>query len=111
MMSRPRRPFFPRTSCPFRGLAALFCALAALGAVNTAAAAEKKAGVAQAGTFKIVSFNVRNSNAQDGENAWPKRIDLFFDTVVGFNADLIGFQEVLAIQRDELEKRLPAYAF
>ena len=62
-------------------------------------------------TFRVMTFNVRNSNAQDGENAWPERIPLFFDVVTGFNADLIGFQEVLAVQYDEITKRLSGYAF
>jgi endonuclease/exonuclease/phosphatase family metal-dependent hydrolase len=61
--------------------------------------------------LKVMTFNVRNSNAQDGPNAWPQRIDLFFDTISGFNADLIGFQEVLALQHDEIKQRLTDYAF
>lgn len=65
----------------------------------------------KAGAFRVMSYNVRNSNAQDGEDAWPKRVDFFFDTVTGFDADLIGFQEVLAIQYDEIAKRLTGYGF
>ncbi|MBL9209131.1 MAG: endonuclease/exonuclease/phosphatase family protein [Opitutaceae bacterium] len=61
--------------------------------------------------LRVVSFNVRNSNAADGENAWPKRIGFFFDTLTGFDADLIGFQEVLAVQHDAIVERLPGYGF
>src|SRR5687768_2210151 len=66
---------------------------------------------ADAGNLRVMTFNVRNSNAQDGENAWPKRIELLFETITGFNADLIGFQEVLAVQHDEIKKRLSDYSF
>lgn len=66
---------------------------------------------APAAAFRVMSFNVRNSNSQDGENAWPKRIELFFDTITRFDADLIGFQEVLALQHDEIERRLAAFGF
>jgi endonuclease/exonuclease/phosphatase family metal-dependent hydrolase len=62
-------------------------------------------------TFRVMSFNVRNSNAADGENAWPKRIELFFGTITCFEPDLIGFQEVLAAQHDEITKRMRDFAF
>lgn len=60
---------------------------------------------------RIMSFNVRNSNAKDGEDAWPKRTELFFGTITAFGPDLIGFQEVLADQHDALVARMPEYGF
>lgn len=60
---------------------------------------------------RVMSFNVRNSNAQDGEDAWPKRTELFFATIAAFGPDLIGFQEVLAVQYDAIAARMPEYAF
>jgi endonuclease/exonuclease/phosphatase family metal-dependent hydrolase len=77
----------------------------------TRAAQPEKPSSANGAVFRVASFNVRNSNAQDGENAWPKRTDLFFDTTLGFKSDLIGFQEVLAVQYDEIVKRLSDYGF
>lgn len=61
--------------------------------------------------LRVMSFNVRNSNAQDGENAWAKRTKLFFDTIERFGPDLIGFQEVLANQHDAITERMPAFGF
>jgi endonuclease/exonuclease/phosphatase family metal-dependent hydrolase len=61
--------------------------------------------------FRVMSFNVRNSNAQDGENVWSKRTDLFFQTITRFNPDLIGFQEVLANQYDLIAERMKDHAF
>lgn len=97
---------------PFSGPVALALILAAVsGGFRPHAAAAAKPIAGDAGTFRVMSFNVRNSNAQDGENAWANRIELFFDTVARFNADLIGFQEVLALQHDEIKQRLSGYAF
>ncbi len=61
--------------------------------------------------LRVMSFNVRNSNARDGEDAWPKRTELFFATIASFGPDLIGFQEVLADQHDAITARMPDYAF
>lgn len=72
---------------------------------------DARGATAPAPELRVMSFNIRNSNAQDGENAWPKRIDFFFDTVTQFGPDLIGFQEVLAVQHDEIVKRMTGYAF
>lgn len=61
--------------------------------------------------LQVMSFNVRNSRAADGEDAWPKRTELFFATIARFAPDVIGFQEVLADQRDAIEARMPEFAF
>jgi endonuclease/exonuclease/phosphatase family metal-dependent hydrolase len=61
--------------------------------------------------LKVMSFNVRNSNAKDEENVWGKRTKLFFDTIDKFGPDLIGFQEVLADQYDEITAHMKGYAF
>lgn len=63
------------------------------------------------GTLRVMSFNVRLSAADDGENAWPRRAGFFFKTITDFGPDLIGFQEVLADQHDALSAHLPDYAF
>jgi endonuclease/exonuclease/phosphatase family metal-dependent hydrolase len=61
--------------------------------------------------FRLMSFNVRLASAQDGENAWDKRRELFFETIEKFRPDLIGFQEVLAVQYDAIAERMKDYAF
>lgn len=61
--------------------------------------------------LRVMSFNVRNSNARDGKDAWPKRAELFFATIAAFGPDLIGFQEVLADQHDAITARMSDYAF
>jgi endonuclease/exonuclease/phosphatase family metal-dependent hydrolase len=81
-------------------VALLVCSRAALPAA--AAAVEP---------LRVMSFNVRNSRAQDGENAWPKRTELLFETIERFGPDLVGFQEVLADQYDALVSRMSGYGF
>ena len=88
---------------PRRPLLALL-ALAALPLADARAAAASA-------ELKVVSYNVRNSNAKDGEDAWPKRIDFFFDTIKALAPDLIGFQEVLPDQHDAIVARMAGYAF
>lgn len=61
--------------------------------------------------IRIMSFNVRTSTAQDGENSWPQRKDFFFETIEKFLPTLIGFQEVREDQHDAIIARMPGYAF
>jgi len=58
---------------------------------------------------RVMSFNVRYGTANDGENAWPRRREALCDVIREFEPDLLGLQEVLAFQRDELAAALPGY--
>jgi endonuclease/exonuclease/phosphatase family metal-dependent hydrolase len=64
-----------------------------------------------AAPLRVMSYNVRYGTAPDGENAWPKRLDLFFEPITRFQPDLIGFQEVIAAQYDTIAERLPGHGF
>ena len=61
---------------------------------------------AAAGELRVMSFNIRNSGAKDGADAWPKRKETFFKTIEAYDPDLLGVQEVLADQHDQLAERL-----
>jgi endonuclease/exonuclease/phosphatase family metal-dependent hydrolase len=61
--------------------------------------------------LRVMSFNVRYATAPDGADAWSKRTDLFFATIENFQPDLIGFQEVLAVQYDAIAARMKGHAF
>lgn len=74
-----------------------------------AVAAERAAP--ETAPLRVMSYNVRNSRAQDGVNAWPQRTELFFSRIKDFGPDLVGFQEVLADQYDALVARMPDYGF
>ena len=58
----------------------------------------------------VMSFNVRYGTAKDGENEWPLRKAMLFDLLREQDADLIGLQEALAFQIDEILAALPRYA-
>lgn len=73
-------------------------------------AAEKPIGPAEA-SVRVMSFNARYGTAKDGENDWDKRLGVFFATIRNFGPDLIGFQEVLTFQREEIERQMSDYAF
>lgn len=59
---------------------------------------------------RVMSFNIRYGTADDGDNAWPRRRDAVIGVIREFDPDLLGMQEVLAFQRDELAAALPGWA-
>ena len=60
--------------------------------------------------LQVMSFNIRYGTAKDGENHWSARREMLFDLVRERNADLIGLQEALAFQIDEILMAAPGYA-
>jgi len=59
--------------------------------------------------FNVMTFNIRYNNPADGENAWPNRKDMVASMIRFHGADLLGVQEALRDQVDDLAKRLPEY--
>ena len=57
-----------------------------------------------------MSFNIRYGTAKDGENHWTARREMLFDVIREQDADLIGLQEALASQIDEIVAAVPIYA-
>jgi endonuclease/exonuclease/phosphatase family metal-dependent hydrolase len=74
-------------------------------------AAETAGPSRDASQLKVATFNIRYGKANDGEDAWDKRRGLFMKTVNGMDADVIGMQEVLAYQLDEIKAACPQYEF
>lgn len=62
---------------------------------------------ATAQNIKVLSYNLRNSHANDGDHSWPYRKDKVAEIMK--RADLIGCQEVLHDMLVDLEKRMPDY--
>ena len=58
----------------------------------------------------VMSFNIRYGTAKDGENEWARRRTMLFDLVREQDADLIGLQEALDFQIDEIVAAAPGYA-
>ena len=59
---------------------------------------------------RVMSWNIRYGTARDGNNAWPRRREAVFGVVRSFEPDLLGTQETLAFQRDELLAAFPTSA-
>jgi endonuclease/exonuclease/phosphatase family metal-dependent hydrolase len=60
--------------------------------------------------LSIMSFNIRYGTAKDGEHHWSARKAMLFDLVRDRDADLVGLQEALAFQIDEIVSAVPVYA-
>jgi len=59
--------------------------------------------------IRVMTFNIRFGTAPDGENAWPHRRDLLIKVIREADPDLLGLQEALRSQLDQLVDELPQY--
>ena len=57
----------------------------------------------------VMTFNIRTSAIDDGDDAWPYRKDLVAETISRFHPHVVGLQEVVAEQTAYLEDALPGY--
>lgn len=57
----------------------------------------------------VMSFNIRYGTANDGENRWANRREFLFDVIRTADADLIGLQEALHSQIQEILAAVPHY--
>lgn len=75
------------------------------GSVNAPQARAKDA------VLRVMSFNIRYDEPRDNENAWPNRKTLVSKMIRSHQADLVGVQEALKRQLDDLSELLPDYAW
>jgi len=61
-------------------------------------------------SLSVMSFNIRNGRANDGENSWSHRRPLVYEVIREAEADLVGIQEAFDFQLADLAEHLPAYA-
>lgn len=59
--------------------------------------------------LNVMSFNVRYDNPGDSLNSWQYRKDIAAQTIKAQNADVVGTQEVLVNQLNDLKTSLPEY--
>ena len=67
-------------------------------------------GVKQA-SINVVSFNIRYNNPKDGPDAWPNRKEIVANMIQFYQADIVGTQEVLPDQLQDLQTLLPEYGW
>jgi endonuclease/exonuclease/phosphatase family metal-dependent hydrolase len=59
--------------------------------------------------MNIISFNIRYNTPNDGENAWPHRIEMVSGLLKFHDADIFGLQEALIGQIEDVKNQLPQY--
>lgn len=59
----------------------------------------------------IITFNLRYSNEGDSANAWKYRKDFAAQQILFHEADIVGVQEALYSQVQDLQQRLPAFTW
>lgn len=57
-----------------------------------------------------VAFNIRFDNPKDGENAWPNRKEMVGKWIESESPDVIGLQEALRHQINDIKKVVTAYS-
>ncbi len=60
--------------------------------------------------LRVMSFNIRYGTADDGEDSWPLRRNLVAQVIAQQDPDILGVQEALHFQLDELMSGLGDYA-
>jgi endonuclease/exonuclease/phosphatase family metal-dependent hydrolase len=91
-----------------------FPALLLLGAslaCHAPATAPGSGPAAASGGLVVMTFNIRNSNAADGPNAWPARREIAASTILFHEAAIVGMQEALSGQIADFEARLSRYGW
>ena len=66
---------------------------------------------APASSLRVMSFNIRLDLASDGPNAWPQRKHMVAEIIRHEAPALVGMQEVLLHQKNDLAADLPGYSF
>lgn len=61
--------------------------------------------------LRVMSFNVRFGQANDGENHWDHRKSFLVDTIKAFSPDLLGTQETLKFQADYISENVEGYEY
>jgi endonuclease/exonuclease/phosphatase family metal-dependent hydrolase len=60
-------------------------------------------------SLKAMTYNIRLDVASDGINAWPLRKDFFASQIQFYEPDILGVQEAMPHQVEDLEQLLPQY--
>lgn len=95
--------------CLSSGIEALPRMFGLVAACTLFAAAPQTMALDSDDSLNILSFNIRYNNPQDGLDAWPKRKHNVSALIQFHQADLIGLQEALPDQLQDLEQSLSDY--
>ncbi len=84
------------------------CLLLSIGACQSAQKVDSSASYKPV-YVKVMSFNIRYGTANDGENHWRNRKGLVFEVIKEHQPAILGLQEALRFQIDEIRAVLPEY--
>lgn len=62
-------------------------------------------------SLRVMSFNIRYGTARDGVNAWPNRRQHVAAVIQTFAPDVLGTQETLPFQAQQLQQDLAGYQY
>jgi endonuclease/exonuclease/phosphatase family metal-dependent hydrolase len=79
--------------------------------VMLTAAQPSPATPASSSPLTVMTFNIRYGTANDGENHWLKRREQLFALLRTHQADVVGVQEALHGQLEEIVAAVPGYAY
>ena len=79
-------------------------------AVNPVPQAPPAAAAQPREPLTVMTFNIRYGTAKDGENEWSARRDMLFEVIRDTRPDLLGLQEALDFQIDEILAAVSGYA-
>lgn len=71
--------------------------------------AERPDASLPADAIRAMTFNIRYGTASDAEHAWPLRRHLTFRAIRDFAPTVLGVQEALRFQLDEIARELPGF--
>ncbi len=58
----------------------------------------------------VMTYNIRYGTANDGQDSWANRKEMACDVLRRHNPDIVGLQEALRFQIDDIRAALPQYA-
>lgn len=85
------------------GLVLIALSLLAAGCIT------RPAGGKQPLDIRVMTFNIRNGKANDGENRWDLRKEFVCDVIRDYSPGVVGVQEAYSFQLDEFNRSLPEY--
>ncbi len=65
----------------------------------------------QGQSIKVMTYNIRLDTEKDGVNAWPKRKHKVFELIKKYDPDILGVQEALHHQLQDLVANLSGYTY
>jgi endonuclease/exonuclease/phosphatase family metal-dependent hydrolase len=84
-------------------------ALATITATGTSFGFAQQQNVSTVIEVRVMSFNIRNGRANDGENSWKHRKEFVADVIRDTHPDVVGLQEAFRFQLDVLREQLPEF--